>query len=69
MTVVPDTGAIPDTGTTSVSRAGASPVLLGLVGLAGFAGLLELLPRIGVIPGDRRRYGRHSELAPQRGLV
>jgi ABC-type nitrate/sulfonate/bicarbonate transport system permease component len=52
MTVVPDTGAIPDTGTTSVSRAGASPVLLGLVGLAGFAGLLELLPRIGVIPGE-----------------
>jgi len=52
MSVVPDTGTIPDSGTTSVSRAGASPVLLGLVGLAGFAGLLELLPRIGVIPGE-----------------
>jgi ABC-type nitrate/sulfonate/bicarbonate transport system permease component len=52
MSVVPDTGTIPDIGTTSVSRAGASPVLLGLVGLAGFAGLLELLPRIGVIPGE-----------------
>jgi ABC-type nitrate/sulfonate/bicarbonate transport system permease component len=41
-----------ETGTSNVSRAGASPVLLGLVGLAAFAGLLELLPRSGAIPAE-----------------
>ena len=31
-------------------RAGASPVLLGVVGLVAFVGLFEVLPRTGVLP-------------------
>jgi len=35
-----------------LSRAGRSPALLGLLGLVAFGGLLEVLPRIGVLPSE-----------------
>jgi ABC-type nitrate/sulfonate/bicarbonate transport system permease component len=35
-----------------LGRAGTSPALLGLIGLAAFGGLLEVLPRIGVLPAE-----------------
>jgi ABC-type nitrate/sulfonate/bicarbonate transport system permease component len=34
------------------SGTGVSPVLLGILGLVGFAALLEILPRIGVLPRE-----------------
>jgi ABC-type nitrate/sulfonate/bicarbonate transport system permease component len=33
-----------------LGRVGGSPALLGLIGLVGFGALLELLPRLGVLP-------------------
>jgi ABC-type nitrate/sulfonate/bicarbonate transport system permease component len=33
-------------------RAGDSPALLGLAGLLGFGALLEILPRVGVLPSE-----------------
>lgn len=38
--------------TTTLSRTGRSPALLGLAGLAGFAVLLEAFPRLGVLPAE-----------------
>jgi ABC-type nitrate/sulfonate/bicarbonate transport system permease component len=35
-----------------LSRAGRSPALLGLLGLVAFGGLLEVLPRVGVLPAE-----------------
>ncbi len=43
---------LPVTGTTKGRTGASSPVLLGLLGLVGFAVLLEVLPRIGVLPAE-----------------
>ncbi len=37
---------------TLAGRAGRSPALLGVLGLVGFGALLEVLPRIGVLPSE-----------------
>jgi ABC-type nitrate/sulfonate/bicarbonate transport system permease component len=37
---------------TILGRAGRSPALLGLLGLVAFGGLLEVLPRVGVLPAE-----------------
>lgn len=51
MTDVTNAAAVAEATVTTRSRTGAgSSVLLGLLGLLGFAGLLEVLPRIGVVP-------------------
>jgi ABC-type nitrate/sulfonate/bicarbonate transport system permease component len=41
-----------DAGLAAPGRTGASPALLGVVGLVAFAAILEVAPRVGILPAE-----------------